>query len=193
MRHTMCRAAALAALAGCVTLALGGTTAAAAPRNTARTETRTVDSRPRHLAPGLCHLIRTPQTHARGAAPDQGWTDSGTPETRVWLDSGPVPCNAPKQSVQLTQSLPAPDIISLLQQQATLLQGARLLFAGNTSCARQRSYNFTLSAMSAAPAERGAQAMYQLTFASDRDTTARVTIRKNRGDFSAWNVDCALH
>lgn len=159
----------------------------------APTETRTVDSRPRHLAPGICHLIRTPQTHARGAPADEGWSDSGAPETRVWLDGGPVPCTAPKQSVQLTQSLPAADIISLLQQQTTLLNGARLLFAGNTSCARQRSYNFNLSALSAAPAERGAQAMYQLTYASDRDTTARVTIRKNRGEFTAWNVDCPLH
>ena len=154
---------------------------------------RYIDSRPRHLAPGICHLIRTPQSHTRGAAPEEGWNDSGAPETRIWLDSGPVPCTAPKQSVQLTQSLPAPDIISLLQQQAALLQGARLLFAGNTSCARMRSYNFSLSAMSAAPAERGSQAMYLLMFASDRDTTARVTIRKNRGDFTAWNVDCALH
>jgi len=157
-------------------LAAATATAAPAARSTTQTVTNDTDSRPRHLAPGICHLIRT---------------HDGNAETRVWLDSGPVPCTVPKQSVQLAQSLPAPDIISLLRQQATLLQGARLLFAGNTSCARQRSYNFTLSTMSAAPAERGSQAMYQLTFTSDRDTTARVTIRKNRGDFTAWNVDCA--
>lgn len=186
MRATMRRAALAASMLFCAT----GSVHAA---GTAKPETRDLDSRPRHLAPGICHLIRTPQVHARGAAADQGWSDSGSPETRVWLDSGPVPCSAPQQSVQLTQSMPAPDIISLLQQQAVLLQGARLLFAGNTSCARQRAYNFTLSAMSAAPAERGAQAMYLLTYASDRDTSARVTIRKNRNEFTAWNVDCALH
>jgi hypothetical protein len=192
MRHAIrvlpqrCAMIAMAALAACALAA------SAAPR-TAKEETRYIDSRPGHLAPGICHLIRTPQTHARGAAADEGWSDSGAPEIRVWLDGGPIPCTAPQQSVQLTQSLPAPDIISLLQQQAALLQGARLLFAGNTSCARQRAYNFTLSALSAAPAERGAQAMYLLTYASDRDTTARVTIRKNRNEFTAWNVNCPLH
>jgi hypothetical protein len=159
-------------------LAAAAASAAPAAHSTTQTAPNDTDSRPRHLAPGICHLTRT---------------HDGNTETRVWLDGGPIPCTAPKQSVQLTQSLPAPDIISLLQQQAALLQGARLLFAGNTSCARQRSYNFTLSAMSAAPAERGSQAMYLLTFTSDRDTTARVTTRKNRGDFTAWNVDCVLH
>ena len=41
-----------------------------------------------------------------------------------------------------------------------------------------------------APAERGAQAMYALTFVSDRGTAARVTVRKSRNAFDAWNVDC---
>lgn len=183
--------AATAALVFNAILSIGTGAASAATASTAPGAAREVDSRPRHLAPGICHLTRTRQLHARGAAEDEGWSDAGAPQVRVWLDGGPVPCTAPAQSVHLQQSMPAPDIISLLQQQATLLQGARLLFAGNTRCARARSYNFTLAAMQPAPAERGAQAMYQLTYESDRGTTARVTIRKHRGEFSAWNVDCA--
>ena len=169
MRSTLRRAACAALAASALVGAAGA--AHASP------DASDSDSRPRHLAPGICHLIRTHQ---------------GAAETRIWLDNGPVPCSAPTQSVRLAQTMPAPDIISLLQQQAALLQGARLLLAGNTSCARSRSYKFTLTAMQPAPAERGAQAMYQLTFESDRDTTARVTVRKNRGEFTAWNVDCAL-
>lgn len=187
MRHSTCTTAKASAISALLSFAASAATASA-PAGASRD----VDSRPRHLAPGICHLVRTHQLHTRGAAADEGWRDEGAPEVRVWLDGGPVPCTTPPHSVHLQQSMPAPDIISLLQQQATLLQGARLLFAGNTSCARARAYHFTLAAMQPAPAERGAQAMYQLTYASDRHTSARVTIRKHRGEFTAWNVDCAL-
>jgi hypothetical protein len=172
--------------------ALTAVTAGMAAAKEANPETRSIDSAPRHLVPGICRLVRTHQIHARGAKADEGWTDEGGPETRIWLDSGPtVPCKTAGRSVRLVDPMPSPDVISLLKQQTTLLEHARLLFAGNTRCARQRAYPFTLDAMALAPAEKGAEAMYLLSYASDRNTTARITIRKNRNAFDAWNVDCS--
>jgi len=196
MRHRLASAArtAVAALAVATSLACGAGAASAAgapPQHSKPLETRITDSRPRHLAPGLCHLLRTRQVHARGAKADEGWSDEGEPEVRIWLDGGPIPCTAPQQSARLNEALPAPDVISLLQQQSALLDRARLLFVGNTGCARQRAYHFTLAAVASAPPEKGALAMYTLTYESDRNTAARVTIRKSRSEFAAWNVSCS--
>jgi hypothetical protein len=32
--------------------------------------------------------------------------------------------------------------------------------------------------------------MFGLVFSSDRDTVARVAVRKSRGEYTAWNVSC---
>ena len=179
LRLALLLAASFAATAGMVTA------------KDTKPETRSVDSAPRHLVPGICRLVRTHQIHARGAKADEGWTDESAPETRIWLEGGPaIPCQTANHSVRLVDAMPSPDVIGLLKQQATLLEHARLLFAGNTRCARQRAYPFTLDAMALAPAEKGAEAMYLLSYTSDRNTSARITIRKSRNAFDAWNVDC---
>jgi hypothetical protein len=149
-----------------------------------------VDTKPRHGAVDLCHIIRSRFLYDAG----QRWREDGTSTEYVWLSGGPVACGAPKQLVELPQplpALPAADIVRLLAQQAPLLSRARLLFAGNTSCARQRAYQFELAAIDSAAPEKGASAMYALTYRSDRATTARVTVRKSGTELTAWNVSCA--
>jgi len=156
--------------------------------------TAQVDTRPRHGAVDLCHIIRTRFRYNPAARDGQRWSEDGAPGEYVWLSGGPVACGAPKQLVELPQplpALPAADIVHLLEQQAPLLNRARLLFAGNTSCARQRAYQFELAAISSAAPEKGASAMYALTYRSDRATTARVTVRKSGPELTAWNVSCA--
>lgn len=152
-----------------------------------------VDTRPRHGAVDLCHIIRTRFRHDASARAGQRWSEDGTAAEYVWLSGGPAPCGAPKQLIELPRplpALPAADVVRLLELQSTLLTRARLLFAGNTSCARQRAYRFELAALERAAPEPGASAMYALTYRSDRATTARVTVRKNGPEFTAWNVSC---
>ncbi len=156
--------------------------------------TARVDTKPRHGAVDLCHIIRTRYRYDPAARDGQRWSEDGAPAEYVWLSGGAVPCGTPKQLVELPQplpALPAVDIVRLLEQQAPLLGRARLLFAGNTSCARQRAYKFELAAIAGAAPEKGASAMYTLTYRSDRATSARVTIRKNGPELTAWNVSCA--
>lgn len=155
--------------------------------------TAQVDTKPRHGAVDLCHIIRTRFRYHAATRDGQRWSEDGAPAEYVWLSGGAIPCGTPKQLVELPQplpALPAADIVRLLEQQTPLLSRARLLFAGNTSCARQRAYRFELAAIAGAAPEKGASAMYTLTYRSDRATSARVTIRKNGPELTAWNVSC---
>lgn len=147
-----------------------------------------VDAAPRHAGPGVCGQVRTsfiynPQTRAWGETAEP-------PQLYVWLDQPARPCGAPVQTVLLAQPLPWEDVVSLLRQQSTLLSRARLLFAGNTECARLRALNFKLAALEKAAPAAGSPVMFGLLFQSDRDSVARVAVRKNRGEFTAWNASC---
>jgi hypothetical protein len=162
-----------------------------------------IDTKPRHAAVGVCHLLRSHFRYdgvpsAASAPKAARWVEDGDATEYVWPSGGPIPCTLPAPPVlpvQLSEpfsaTLPAADVLRLLEQQATLLTRARLLFAGNTSCARQRALPFTLDAIASAPPQRGASAMYLLTFRSDRDTTARITIRKSGAELTAWDVSCS--
>ncbi len=149
-----------------------------------------VDTRPRHAAEGLCHILRSRFRYDAIGRKDRRWTDDGAAIEYLWLSGGPIACGTPKQLVALPQALPPADLVSLLEQQATLLSRARLLFAGNTSCARQRAYKFDLAAITSAAPQAGASAMYDLTYRSDRATTAHITVRKKGPELTAWNVNC---
>lgn len=115
--------------------------------------------------------------------------------TYVWLARGAV-CTTPQpgQSGQPALLLPALSdavAVALLRGQAELLTRARLLFAGNTSCARLRALDFTLQALGPAPAgATGGGTMYELRYRSDRDNEARVAVRQHRAELTAWNVSC---
>lgn len=151
-----------------------------------------VDSSPRRHTPDLCRQIRTSYIYNAKAPKDARWTPSAAaPEWYVWLATPKVPCSAARYTTRMDPAVHPDDVKALIWQHRTLLARARLLFAGNSSCARQRSLTFRLAAIEPAPPSNGAPAMVGMVFESDRDTRVRVAVRKSRGEYAAWNVNCA--
>ncbi len=107
----------------------------------------------------------------------------------AWI--GRPHCQAPARPVRLTQRLPDTELLSALEQHARVLQQARLLFAGNTSCASQRAFNFSLVSLGVSAAGRQWEEMVEWGFESDRNTTATVWARKNGTAYDVWYVACA--
>ncbi len=150
-----------------------------------------VDSAPRHSAVDLCRQIRSSFIYDAGAPKGRRWTESAQPpEWYVWLAKPATACTAARYTVLMDKTLPPADVVALLRQHRELLLRARLLFAGNSQCARQRALTFRLSALEPAAPTPGAPVMFGLVFSSDRDTVARVAVRKSRGEYTAWNVSC---
>jgi hypothetical protein len=151
-----------------------------------------VDSSPRHFTPDLCRQVRTSYIYNATAPKGERWVPSAAaPEWYVWLATPKVICTAARYTVRMDPAVPADDVTALFRQHRELLSRARLLFAGNSSCARQRSLIFRLSAIEPAPPANGAPVMIGMVFDSDRDTRVRVAVRKSRGEYAAWNVSCA--
>lgn len=151
-----------------------------------------VDSSPRHHTPELCRQVRTSYIYDAKAPKGQRWTPSAAaPEWYVWLATPKVICTAAQYTVRMDPAVSGDDVAALLRQHRALLERARLLFAGNSSCARQRALTFRLSAIEPAPPANGAPQMVGMVFESDRDTRVRVAVRKSRGEYAAWNVNCA--
>jgi hypothetical protein len=111
------------------------------------------------------------------------WTERE--ETWLWVHHTPQCGPAPASAIQQRSELPDLDILRLIQAQTSLLNSARLLMAGNTSCAPSRSRNFRLIAL-----DKAKDGLPTLIFESDIGGTARVSVRKSRADLTAWNVDC---
>ncbi len=107
----------------------------------------------------------------------------------AWL--GRPNCQAPARPIRLAQRLPDTELISALEQHAKVLAQARLLFAGNSSCASQRSFNFALVSLGVSAAGRQSEEMVEWGFESDRKSTARVWARKNGAGYDVWYVACA--
>lgn len=150
-----------------------------------------VDSAPRHHTPELCRQIRTSYIYDARAPKDRRWTPSAAePEWYIWLATPKVICTAAQYTVRMDPAVSSADAAALLRQHRELLLRARLLFAGNSGCARQRALTFRLSAIEPAPPSNGAPQMVGMVFESDRDTRVRVAVRKHRGEYAAWNVNC---
>lgn len=150
-----------------------------------------VDSAPRRSAPDLCRQIRSSFIYDAAKPAGERWTDAAeAPQWYVWLAQPGIPCQAARYTVLMDQAVPPADAAALLRQHRELLIRARLLFAGNSGCARQRALTFRLAALKPAAATAGAPVMFGLVFESDRDTTATVAVRKHRGEYTAWNVSC---
>jgi hypothetical protein len=150
-----------------------------------------VDSAPRHYTPELCRQIRTSYIYDAKAPKGQRWTPSAAePEWYIWLATPKVICTAAQYTVRMDPAVSNADATALLRQHRELLLRARLLFAGNSGCARQRALTFRLSAIEPAPPANGAPQMVGMVFESDRDTRVRVAVRKSRGEYAAWNVNC---
>jgi hypothetical protein len=151
-----------------------------------------VDSSPRHFTPDLCRQIRTSYIYDAKAPAGARWTPSAAaPEWHIWLATPKVICSAAQYTTRLDPAVRPDDAKALLWQHRELLARARLLFAGNSSCARQRALTFRLAAIEPAPPANGAPSMVGMVFESDRDTRVRVGVRKSRGEYVAWSVNCA--
>lgn len=147
-----------------------------------------VESGPRHIGPDLCQQVRSSFIYDGKA---KSWAPSAAePEWHVWLGRTDVVCTAARYTVLMNPAVPKADVSALLWRHRELLLRARLLFAGNSSCARQRALTFRLSAIEPSPPVDGGPVMFGLVFDSDRDTQATVAVRKHRGEYVAWNVSC---
>jgi hypothetical protein len=145
----------------------------------------TVDEAPRRGKGALCRSVRTSFSYDPKA---RRWSQAG-PDTRLaWLSAGS--CAMPEKAVALHQRVPDAELLPLLEQHGVLLLNARLLMAGNTSCAPMRSYRLKLVGVDVSAPPNGSEELYALQFESDRDTWARVWVRKGSSGLDAWNVAC---
>ncbi|MBC7685042.1 MAG: hypothetical protein H7176_07420, partial [Bdellovibrionales bacterium] len=117
------------------------------------------------------------------------WKQEGDARQYAWLEK--QGCAQVAMAVEVIRRLPESDIVELLEQQGKLLASARLLFAGNTSCARQRALAYALKAIELGPISAGGEEMAALVYHDDRGGLARVWVRRNGAEHTAWNVACA--
>jgi len=141
-----------------------------------------VDSQPRRGLRSLCRMQRIDFTF------DGRWSSAERQRQFVWLD--PKQCSAPVRPVELKYPMPDADVLGLLEHQHGLLKSARLLFGGNTACARQRAYNFSLAAIDIGTSGSSSEVLAGLVFRSDRNTDATVWVRRGGLAYDAWNVNC---
>jgi len=156
------------------------------------TVTAAVDLAPTRGLGALCRMRRLHFRYDRSARKDQRWSDSAPAEQFAWINPSagcPLP-PAPSLPARLLQHVPDADIITLLGQSAALLARARLLFAGSTSCAELRSYNFTLLSLDIGAAAAGQEELPGLLFQSDHQRTAYVWVKRRGDELTAWNVSC---
>lgn len=149
----------------------------------------TVETAPRLAMPGVCQLERSVFRLVPRAPDGQPWRADGLALPYVWL-AVDGPCVAPARPVRLLQALPPYLVLQLLKENATLLNRARLLFAGNTQCARLRALPFALEALGAGARANDAPTVYTLLYRSERGDLAQVDARYSRAQLTAWNVHC---
>lgn len=99
-------------------------------------------------------------------------------------------CKAPASQVRILNRLPDTELISALQQHQKVLEQARLVFAGNSSCASQRAFNFVLTSIGVSAAGRQFEEMVEWGYTSDRKTSAKVWARKSGAGYDVWFVAC---
>ena len=116
-----------------------------------------------------------------------GWQEAGM-EYFAWLDRGT--CRPVAEPVRMLQRVPDSELEGVLLYQKSLLERARLLMAGNTACAPLRARTFSLAAVDVGAAAPRAEERYALVFKSDRDSYARIWLRKSGAQYDAWNVTC---
>lgn len=139
-------------------------------------------------AGALCRMTEARYAYNPRAAANQRW--SVVAEKRLaWLDR--APCGKPNRLIELKQRIPDADLEPLIGQHGTLLLRARLLFAGNTSCAPHRSLRFRLTAIDVSAPPHGKEELHALLFDSDRTARAQVWIKKRGAELNAWDVACS--
>ncbi|NHZ93481.1 hypothetical protein F2P45_31430 [Massilia sp. CCM 8733] len=146
----------------------------------------TVNMAPRRGFKLLCRMQRIEFTYA--AASGQ-WSAAGNIRQFVWLDRASG-CAIPARPVELLQRMPDTELTGVLAQQAKLLDKARLLLAGNSGCARDRSLPFELHAIDVGAIGSSSEEMVALTYRSGRDAGATIWARRSGADYDAWNAAC---
>jgi hypothetical protein len=142
-----------------------------------------VDSQPQRGLRALCRMQRI------DFKLDGRWAAAERQRQYVWLDQ--KQCRAPARPVELKYPMPDADVLGLLERQHALLKSARLLFGGNTACARQRALNFSLARIDVGTSGSSSEVLAGLEFESDRNTSATVWVRRSGLDYNAWNVSCS--
>lgn len=138
---------------------------------------------------GLKQLCRMQRIEFQYAIADKQWTVSDKVHQLVWLERASG-CTIPPKPVQLLQRMPDSELVSVLAQQARLLEKARLLLAGNSACARHRSLPFELHAVDVSATGSSSEEMLALTYRSGPMAKATVWARRSGADYDAWNADC---
>jgi len=141
-----------------------------------------VDSPPRRGLRALCRMER------RVFAYQNGWTVEPVRRQFVWIE--PNACTRAGQPVALQSPMPDADVLGLLERERAMLQSARLLFGGNSQCARQRALNFSLAGIVIGTSGSSTEVLAGLAFRSDRNSSATVWVRRSGLDYTAWNVSC---
>lgn len=141
-----------------------------------------VDAKARRAPRALCRMERMRFVMGREWAMEQ-------PTRLAWIDR--AACGVPPAThILVMERMPDTDVAALIEHSPNLLARARLLFAGNTSCAAQRSLRFRLHALDVGVAVSGGEEMAELVYRSDRNTTATVWVRRSGTTYDPWNVSC---
>lgn len=145
----------------------------------------TVDGAAYRAVGALCRMTQNRYVYA---AANRRWSMAG--EKRfAWLDR--AACGKSAGLVELKQRIPDADLAPLIAQHGVLLQRARLLFAGNTSCAPHRSLRFRLAAVDVSAPPHGKEELHALVFDSDGAARAQVWIKKRGAELNSWDVACS--
>lgn len=150
------------------------------------TVSATTEAPPHRGQGALCRTHRTSFV-LKGAGKQAEWEESGQ-AYYAWLDRGA--CRPVAEPVRLLQRVPDAELEGVLLYQKPLLARARLLMAGNTECAPLRALNFSLAAVDVGASRPQAQEQYALVFRSDRDSYARIWLRRSGQQYDAWTVTC---
>lgn len=114
---------------------------------------------------------------------DGEWRES-PPVPKSWID-GPG-CSTQGGRVRRAAAIPDSDVVRILQRQQAVLARARLLMAGNSYCAKERSSRFALASILSQEANK-----VVLEFHSDRPVVLTVDARLAGADYDVWAVRCA--
>ncbi|MGK5025466.1 hypothetical protein [Janthinobacterium sp. RB2R34] len=150
------------------------------------TVSATMEAAPHRGQGALCRTHRSNYV-LKGAGKQARWEERGV-DYYAWLDRGA--CRPVAEPVRLLQRVPDTELEGVLLYQKPLLARARLLMAGNTECAPLRALNFSLAAVDVGASRPQAQEQYALVFRSDRNTYARVWLRKSGQQYDGWSVTC---
>jgi hypothetical protein len=145
----------------------------------------TVDGAAQRAVLPLCRQPRSVFDLVPRAPKAERWRERTPAQTLVWIHHQPQCGAQPDTPIRLHQPLAEMDMLMLLQQHASILGSARLLMAGNTACAPNRSRGFRLTGL-----DRARDGLPVLVFANDIAGEARVSVRRTRNELVAWAVTC---